>query len=257
MRILGIVLAAVGASLLSGCAVGLPEAATNISATAATLNGRVAGTSDGTLTYWFRYGKTVGYGMETPHRSLTVSDRDFHSVSEGLTGLSPDTTYHSQLCVRDQEGDQPRVVCSKDHTFGTIGDTLRGSVFEHANFGGSGVTNEIITFDAYSGPHSENGGGRIHIRNRYGGETDHDVTCLRLQGQQVTVGVRSLDGSQRTFWFFAVPQTGGESGYQIESVGNRPDTDCSVQYSGPPPDPEAYDSLTQVYEDPLVAHDVP
>ena len=43
-------------------------------------------------------------------------------MSEPISGLTPDTTYHSQLCVSDEEETPNRVNCQTDRTFTTSSD---------------------------------------------------------------------------------------------------------------------------------------
>ncbi|HEU0023994.1 MAG TPA: fibronectin type III domain-containing protein [Thermoleophilaceae bacterium] len=87
--------------------------------TTATLHANVYSSVQGDTEYWFRYGPTTAYGSETTHRTVFIDDGDPHPVSEPLTGLTPDTTYHWQVCVRDEEEQPPRTVCSEDRAFTT------------------------------------------------------------------------------------------------------------------------------------------
>jgi Tol biopolymer transport system component len=108
------------ASGLTGCALSVPNAVTGVGENGATLNGDVYSSVEGELAYWFRYGKTRAYGAATPTRTIandTPGER--HPVSEPLAGLERHTTYHFQLCARDEEESSPRLVCSKDRTFTT------------------------------------------------------------------------------------------------------------------------------------------
>ena len=59
-------------------------------------------------------------GSETPHRTIAIHDESADPVSEPLSGLAPNTTYHVQLCARDGEESPPRTNCSKDETFSTL-----------------------------------------------------------------------------------------------------------------------------------------
>jgi Tol biopolymer transport system component len=104
---------------VSGCAVGEPLTTTGITQTGATLRGNVYSSFEGTTEYWWIYGGTTEYGSETPHRTVEVSDESARPVSEPLTGLAPNTTYHFRLCARDEEESPPRTNCSKDGIFST------------------------------------------------------------------------------------------------------------------------------------------
>jgi alpha-tubulin suppressor-like RCC1 family protein len=112
-------LAVPAAILLSACAVGEPTPATRVGGTGATLNGTVQSSVRGPTDYWFRFGETTAYGSDTAHRTIDIEDDAKHPVSEPITGLSPSTTYHWQMCVRDGEEDPPRIICSKDQTLAT------------------------------------------------------------------------------------------------------------------------------------------
>ena len=104
---------------VSGCAFGEPRPTTNATLTGATLHGNIYSNVDGTTEYWWRYGGTPAYGSETPKRSIVIHDDDPHPVSEPLSGLTPNTTYHFRLCARDGEESPPRTNCSQDQTFST------------------------------------------------------------------------------------------------------------------------------------------
>jgi hypothetical protein len=80
------------ASLLATVAVAAPstEPATNITASGATLNGKV----DAPATVHFEYGTTTAYGNVTPDQPVGAG-----TVSVPVSGLTPETTYHYQLVV--------------------------------------------------------------------------------------------------------------------------------------------------------------
>lgn len=78
--------------------------ATAVSSSAATLNGTVNPNSNPT-NYYFEYGTTGAYGSQTPPSPTAVgSDSSDHVVSQALTGLSPNTTYHYRLVAVDAIG---------------------------------------------------------------------------------------------------------------------------------------------------------
>ena len=104
---------------VSACAVGNPKPATYVTDISATLNGDAYSSIQGELRYWFRYGETTGYGTQTPVRTIPNEDTVAHPVSEPISGLSAETTYHWQMCVQDDEEDPPRDICSTDRTFTT------------------------------------------------------------------------------------------------------------------------------------------
>ena len=172
------------------------------------LNARVNSSVDGPTDYWFRYGERGDQAnwSETPHQTVEITDEQPESVSTELTGLEPSHRYGWQVCVADREEDPPRVVCSTERKFGTVGDIVLGG---HTNF------------NAASGPDGDNPAGEVL------GEA---VTCLRVQGAgSATVGVENgvyyLDlienSSPEVFYIVFAPWLEGS---------NR--TDCTQATSG-------------------------
>jgi hypothetical protein len=83
------------------------------------LNGSLISSSDGTATYWWRYGTTDAYGSETSRGALSTTADTPYPVGRALSGLAPATTYHFQMCARDETESEPRDLCSKDRIFTT------------------------------------------------------------------------------------------------------------------------------------------
>ena len=80
-------------------------AATNITATTATLNGTVSPNNTET-TYYFQYGPTVEYGTQTPTQGPVGGNAD-RSVSADVTGLTPSTTYNYRVVAVNADGTVP------------------------------------------------------------------------------------------------------------------------------------------------------
>jgi hypothetical protein len=77
-------------------------------------------------TYYFEYGPTEAYGLQTPQASAG-SGNSALPVSSPVTGLSPSTTYHFRAVAINSKG----TTRGPDHTFGTLpgapGDPGSGS----------------------------------------------------------------------------------------------------------------------------------
>jgi lysophospholipase L1-like esterase len=126
MKRLMALLALVGAMAVSGCSFMSPDATTDITDVAATLHATAVTNTGGDLVYWFEYGTTTDYGSTTPDRHITFpasqNDDDVQTrpVSEPITGLAPETTYHYRAC--SWVGSPPvqdRTCYGKDQTFTT------------------------------------------------------------------------------------------------------------------------------------------
>lgn len=89
----------------------------DVTTTTATLNGQV-NPRGLTTTYWFEYGKTNAYGATTPIRSVGAGS----TVSEGVTGLIADTTYHYRVVASNVVG----TTYGADQTFATRRGSLNG-----------------------------------------------------------------------------------------------------------------------------------
>jgi hypothetical protein len=85
-------------------------------ATVATLNGSAGpGVLNGDPPhYYFQYGKTKAYGKYTTQGTVP-SGPPLNAVSTKVSGLSPVTTYHFQLCSFSPDG----IVCGADKAFKT------------------------------------------------------------------------------------------------------------------------------------------
>jgi hypothetical protein len=105
------------------CASGATGPVSDLTTTGATLNGLVESRSVET-TYSFEYGPTIAYGQSTPERTLTSPTAKL--VSEPLTGLAPETTYHYRLV-----SDGSVATAGEDRTFTTPAEppeTVEGTV---------------------------------------------------------------------------------------------------------------------------------
>jgi lysophospholipase L1-like esterase len=109
------------AVVLSGCALAVPGAPTGVGETAATLHSSIYSSIDGPTDAWFSYGEGTNAAnwSDTEHQTIDVSTRNAYPLSAQVTGLNPDTTYHWQVCARDQQTPAPKKVCSATQNFTT------------------------------------------------------------------------------------------------------------------------------------------
>lgn len=107
-----LVLSVVLASLIATVGVGVSiagapvkpttNAATNVAATSATLNGHVFPDQSVTTYFFFQYGTTTAYGTQTPTDGpVQGTDKD---VKTDVSGLAPSTTYHYRIAATNTDG---------------------------------------------------------------------------------------------------------------------------------------------------------
>lgn len=95
-------LACAGLALAAGAPAATTTAATDVTETAATLNGTVD--AEGTDTSWyFEYGPTTAYGSKTPTQG-PEKGKASKPVSSAVTGLSSNTTYHYRVVATSAAG---------------------------------------------------------------------------------------------------------------------------------------------------------
>lgn len=120
---------------------------TAVTATNATITGSV-NPNGSPATYYFQWGVSTAYGNVTPTVSLPGANTTSY-VSEGLTGLTPATTYHYRLVATNSAGSTN----GADQAFNTPGlITIDGHTFTYT------ATNGAVTILGYSGP-----GGNVTI----------------------------------------------------------------------------------------------
>ena len=91
------------------------ESATNVTATKAKLNGLVGPNGEET-TYDFEYGTTTAYGTTAPIPAKSLeSETAANAVSQEISGLSANTTYHYRISATNGAG----TIKGEDHTFTT------------------------------------------------------------------------------------------------------------------------------------------
>jgi hypothetical protein len=207
--------------LLSGCALGFRGPALNVADNAARLTGDVVSNRTESGTYWFRYGKTTSYGLETPHQPVDFTANIRQGAADLIESLDHNTTYHYSLCAEDQD---PAVdaLCSGDSSFTTDGDFVRGPLLVLL---GGGAIITLSFDDVSSGYNGENPRGNLTGP----GTLTVAVTCLNVSGnQRFTVGVVQ-DGP--IYWLIFVDLSPGVNTYAAQVVG-APATTCPAD---PPP----------------------
>ena len=110
--------------LASGCSLGDSKPATDVSDVSATLNADVGSNQAGEVTYWFRYGETTTYDTVTPDRTVTFPQGHNANgpkipVSQSISGLEPETTYHFQICTSPGAQAGSRGCAPQNRTFTT------------------------------------------------------------------------------------------------------------------------------------------
>ena len=100
-------------TMTAGFPVAITEAATEVGANDAILNG-TANANDGESEYFFEYGPTKSYGSVVWGEELG-SDREAVEISEAVVDLEPETAYHYRLVAESSAG----TAYGKDQTLGT------------------------------------------------------------------------------------------------------------------------------------------
>jgi phosphodiesterase/alkaline phosphatase D-like protein len=142
----------------------------NVTSSSATLKGTVHSANPSSNVYYlFQWGTTTSYENQTRNQSAGSSaDRPEVEVSEELTNLSPNTTYHYRLAVSDGQGQ----VYGEDNTFTTYApptvttDTATNVTFSSATLIGTVNPNGMKTSVCfYYGP----GSGEVNTRKQDAG----------------------------------------------------------------------------------------
>ncbi len=184
--------------VVSSCAVGVRQPATNIAATTATLNGKVLSTTGGPGSWYLEYGLTQARTERTPTRTIDFVVGQVEPVSEPVDGLKSATTYYVAVCAEDSEnpGDP---FCSPVQTFTTdpdlAADSVTGSAYQCESSSPPQppcLTRDTIEVDARSGPAGEDPSGTITVIDGSGsrGATGFtgELSCLYVSGNVAVVG---------------------------------------------------------------------
>ncbi len=110
--------------------------ATGVTASDATLEASV-NPENALTTYHFEWGTTTAYSNQIPASDVSVgSDGTDHPVSQALTGLEPNTTYHFRVVATSPSG----TTYGADRTFTTDAVTPIASTTPATGVSGDGVT---------------------------------------------------------------------------------------------------------------------
>jgi hypothetical protein len=249
--------------VVSSCAVGVRQPATEITDTSAVLNGKVLSTTGGPGSWYIEYGPTAARTEKTPTRTIDFVANESEPVSEPVDGLEPGAIYHFAVCAEDSDnpGDP---FCSPDATFST-GDSVvgearqcEGGVEPPCRFQGPFPLQDIWTVDAHSTASGDAPSGTLEAVYGYGGRGSSiysvDVTCLHVVDNVAIIGglgehfgpfeddhfpiavvIRVTDGggprSRQDLFAFVDSERGDFEGPPLP-----PPTDCS-SFVDEPPDP--------------------
>ena len=208
-------------AVVSSCAVGVRHLPTSVTTTSATLNGKVLSTTGGPGSWYIEYGTTPARTQRTPTRAINFTASALYPVSEPISGLTPEATYHYAVCAEDSEnpGD---AFCSPDQTFVA---TDKDFVSAHGCW--------LCTFvefglEARSGPSgaSPSGQGSLFLRSQLE-IFEGQITCLTVTGRKATIGLSGGPIGQHARLFV---QDGGSPGAFRDFFGweqlSAPSTSC-------------------------------
>jgi hypothetical protein len=111
------------------------QSATNVSTTAATLNGTVNANNSST-TVTFEYGTSTNYGSTAIATQSPVTGSSVTNVNVNILGLAAGTTYHFRIKTVNSGG----IVYSNDLTFITLGSAPLGITQAPTNISTTGAT---------------------------------------------------------------------------------------------------------------------
>jgi hypothetical protein len=199
------------AVVVSGCAVGVRQPASDITADGAVLHGNVLSTTGGAVKYFVEYSelpqRATPTTRRTPMRTTNLAAGELHPVSEPVDGLRPGRAQYYTVCAEDGEnpGDP---FCSPFQSFRTAGDSVSGR-------GVDGVIGDLessVSLEIGSGPTGEDLSG-FGIATTFSGRTALlTPLCLAVDGNRAVIGLRWQDGGLPDYLETRVIEDGGSTG---------------------------------------------
>jgi hypothetical protein len=219
--------------VVSSCAVGVRQPATNITASSAVINGKVLSTTGGAGSWFIEYQpEQLGFpSKRTPTRNIDFVVNESHPVSEPVDGLLPGRTHSYKVCAEDSDnpGDP---FCSRPQHFRTVGDSVAG-------FGSRPWVldlEESYTYDVASGPSGENAYGYFRYQDGVGRAIFGGATCLAVGANRAVIGFEVFNPLQpsTTFHEYHVVVDGGPTGNDMigRIATSGPATDCASVTGG-------------------------
>ena len=144
-----------------------PDATQNAITLLALVNPRGA-----TSSYYFEWGTTDSYGNQTSLQRITSDLLNNHAISERLTGLQSDRTYHYRLYIQNSYG----VTISEDNTFHTLGASNNPPTIPSNPSPSNGET-EVFDCVSFSWTSTDPEGGNVNY-NLYLGTTPSNMSVI-------------------------------------------------------------------------------
>jgi hypothetical protein len=223
MKRLALALSAiVVAVVVSSCAVGVRQSASDITTTSATLNGKVLSTTGGPGSWYIEYGPPTARTERTPTRTIDFAVGQVEPVSEPVDGLEPGTTYHFAVCAEDSEN-PGEPFCSPDQTFTTA--PSKDSVVGTATLNVGVPQHPLLLtyeFNAFSGPSGEDPTGTIQVA-----DFTLDVVCLAVSGTRAVVGAHEVVNNLDIYYVINDGAVDADALGQTVPPGGQPADDCA------------------------------
>jgi hypothetical protein len=158
-------------------------AASSVKPTTATANASVNPQGFDT-TYYFQYGPTTAYGAQAPASPAdTGSDTSDHTVSQVLSGLAPNTSYHFRVVATDAAG----TTYGADQSFTTqLEPTTTALTSDHADGSAYGDSVSFVATVTGSDLANPSGGGNVDFEQYVSGAWAELCPGVALTGNSAT-----------------------------------------------------------------------